>query len=141
MRKLKRERLNNGRGLRYNAALLELLFKPLELNNIYIHFPDPWPKKRQQKHRLLTESFAEKSYQLQRPGSFLEIKTDNQAYLQEAKPLFKKAGYLLRKYTQDLHEGSEKNQEFFQNLSQFELLFVKKHIPIGFLKLEKPESV
>ena len=137
VRRLKREGLNNGRGLRYNAALLDHLFKPLELNNIYIHFPDPWPKKRQRKHRLLTESFAEKTYKLQRPGSFIEIKTDDQAYLLEAKHVFTKVSYTLRKYTQDLHEDFKRDQEFFQNLSQFELLFVKKHIPIGFLKLEK----
>ena len=140
VRRLKREGLNNGRGLRYNAMLLDSLFKPLELNNIYIHFPDPWPKKRQQKHRLLTENFVEKTYKSQRSGSFLEIKTDDQVYLQEAKPFFKKAGYILKEYTKDLHKGLKRDQEFFQKLSQFELLFVKKHIPIGFLKLEKPRQ-
>ncbi|MCY4512348.1 MAG: tRNA (guanine-N7)-methyltransferase [Bdellovibrionales bacterium] len=138
VRRLKKQGLTNGRGLRYNAVLLDHLFKNLELNNIYIHFPDPWPKKRQRKHRLLAESFAGKIYKLQRPGSFLEIKTDDQAYLLEAKHIFKKAGYVLRKYTQDLHQDSKRDSAFFQKLSQFELLFVKKNTPVGFLSLEKP---
>ena len=138
VRRLKRQELNNGRGLRYNAALLDHLFQPLELNHIYIHFPDPWPKKRQSKHRLLTEHFAKKTYKLQRPGSFLEIKTDDQAYLLKAKQIFKEAGYTLRKYSQNLYSSPPQDQEFFQNLSQFELLFVKKNIPVGYLILKKP---
>lgn len=137
VRRLKKKELTNGRGLRYNAVLLDHLFKNLELNNIYIYFPDPWPKKSQKKHRLLTENFAEKTYKLQRSGSFLEIKTDDQNYLLEAKKMFKKTGYVLRKYTRDLHQNSKRDPAFFQKLSQFELLFVKKNTPVGFLSLEK----
>ena len=138
VRRVKKQQLINGRGLRYNATLLDHLFKPLELNNIYIHFPDPWPKKRQQKHRLLTESFARKTYKLQRSGSFLEIKTDDQTYLLKSKHIFTKVGYILRRYISDLHQDSQRDKNLFQDLSQFELLFVKKNIPVGFLLLEKP---
>lgn len=138
IRRLKKQGLTNGRGLRYNATLLDHLFKPLELNNVYIHFPDPWPKKRQQKHRLLTKIFAKKIHALQRSGSFLEIKTDDQSYLLEAKHIFSKTGYTLKKYTSDLHQDSQMNKNLFQDLSQFELLFVKKNIPVGFLLLKKP---
>ena len=138
VRRLKKQRLTNGRGLRYNASLLDHLFNPLELNNVYIHFPDPWPKKKQRKHRLLTDSFARKIYELQRSGSFLEIKTDDQTYLLEAKHIFTKGDYVLKKHTTDLHKNSQMNQELFQNLSQFELIFMKKNIPVGYLRLEKP---
>ena len=138
VRRLRRERLNNGRGIRYNGALLDHLFEPLELNNVYIHFPDPWPKRKQGKHRLIQEDFGKKLYPLQRLGSVLEIKTDSMEYLKQIKKIFQSAGYTLREQTEDLHCRSvPRCKGFFQELSQFEALFVKKNVPVGFLSFEK----
>ena len=105
---------------------------------MYIHFPDPWPKRKQEKHRLIQEDFGKKLYPLQRFGSFLEIKTDSMEYLKQIKKIFQSAGYTLREHTEDLHCRSDRFRKgFFQELSQFESLFVKKNIPVGFLSFEK----
>ena len=133
-RRLKAEGVACGRAVRYNAALLERLFAPLELNRIYIHFPDPWPKRRQSKHRLITENFVKKTFSAQRPGAGLELKTDDQGYLLRAKKLFCQAGYVLREYKEDLWRESAPPAP----LTGFEGIFVRKNIPIGFLELKKP---
>ena len=132
-RRLKAEDTACGRAVRYNAALLDHLFAPLELNRIYIHFPDPWPKRRQSKHRLITEGFVKKTFAAQRSGSALELKTDDQSYLLRAKSLFLKAGYVLQEHRADLWEGSAPPSPI-----GFEGIFVRKNIPVGLLKLEKP---
>ena len=136
VRRLKTAGAVGGRAVRYNAALLERLFAPLELNRIYIHFPDPWPKRRQSKHRLITEDFVKKAFAAQRSGSGLELKTDDQNYLLRAKKLFLRAGYVLQKHRADLWGGLAPPTG--ETLTGFERIFVKKNIPVGFLELKKP---
>ena len=48
-----------------------------ELDGIYLNFSDPWPKARHAKRRLTYRRFLEGYRYISKPGSFLEIKTDN----------------------------------------------------------------
>ena len=135
VKRFRKQGCENARGLRYNGAFLENLFAEEELNNVYIHFPDPWPKSGQKKHRLINETFAKKLYKLQRKNSFLEFKTDWAEYSRLALSAFKKAGYRVKKISENLY--GEVDQPSFEDLTQFELIFVKKQTPINFLLLEK----
>ena len=38
-------------------VILQVLFSDNSLDKIFVNFPDPWPKKRHQKRRVLTEEF------------------------------------------------------------------------------------
>ena len=73
IRRARSQGSTNARMLRYNARLVEDLFAPEELNHVFVHHPDPWPKKSQSKHRLLQLEFLQEVHQLQRPGSFFEF--------------------------------------------------------------------
>ena len=129
IRRVRKNNCSNGKALRFNASLVESLFEREELNNVYIHFPDPWLKKRKtKKHQLIKEEFCKKIYNLQRPNSFLEFKTDSEEYFHQSVDLFKKAGYKMKEYSLDFHKNKEKN--LMNSLSQFELLFFQKKIPI-----------
>ena len=123
----------NGRLIHCDASLIGNLFKDQELNNIYIHFPDPWLKKRRQKkHRLLQENFCQEIYKLQKPGSFLELKTDSEEYLNSSVQWLKKAGYRLSRYSLDLYKGRSDEKSFMEDLSWFELLFFQKKAPVRY---------
>ena len=123
----------NGKVIRYNARLIENLFEKQELNNIYIHFPDPWlKKKKQKKHQLIQEDFCKTIYELQRPGSLLEFKTDSEDYFHPSVQYFKNAGYQLSECHFNLHKTKKIEQGFIDHLSQFELLFVQKGLPIKY---------
>jgi tRNA (guanine-N7-)-methyltransferase len=50
------------------------------LDAVYLLFPDPWPKKRHQKRRLLQRAFLEQLRQRLRFGACLHIATDWQPY-------------------------------------------------------------
>ena len=135
IRRVRKNKSNNGRVIRYNARWLENLFESKELNNIYIHFPDPWLKKRRsKKHQLIQPDFCKKLYQIQKANSFLEIKTDSSDYFEQSVQEFKKAGYKLEKYNTHLYQ---KSMPPANKLSQFELIFVKKNIPINYSLLVK----
>lgn len=46
----------------------------------YVNFPDPWPKERHSKNRLLQEPFFSELSRVSLPGSILTIATDHSGY-------------------------------------------------------------
>jgi tRNA (guanine-N7-)-methyltransferase len=63
----------------YNAdavAVLERCVAPRSLAEARIYFPDPWPKKRQQKRRLVQPGFAALLATRTAPGGVLHLATD-----------------------------------------------------------------
>ncbi len=74
---LEREGLTNLRVLEGNAALLVAdKFAPASLDEVRIWFPDPWPKRRHHKRRLIQPAFAETLAGRLRPGGVLRLATD-----------------------------------------------------------------
>lgn len=59
------------------------------LREIHVYFPDPWPKKRQRKRRLLDAVFVETLAHRLEPGGLLRIATDHPDYAAELEPLVK----------------------------------------------------
>jgi tRNA (guanine-N7-)-methyltransferase len=70
----------------YCADAQEVLiqcFPNRSLYGIQIFFPDPWPKKRHHKRRLITPNFATLLHQKLQPGGYLHLATDWQDYAQQ----------------------------------------------------------
>ncbi|MBA2650697.1 MAG: tRNA (guanosine(46)-N7)-methyltransferase TrmB [Tatlockia sp.] len=65
------------------------VFRQLLANNslagVQIFFPDPWPKKRHHKRRLLQKEFVKLIAQKIRPGGFIHCATDWQEYAEHIK--------------------------------------------------------
>lgn len=59
---------------------LERGFPPASLELMHIFFPDPWPKKRHHKRRLIQPSFVELIARVLKPGSLLRLATDWEPY-------------------------------------------------------------
>ena len=55
---------------------LENLFEPGEVEELWTFFPDPWPKKRHHKRRLVTPEFAALAASRLRPGGTWRLATD-----------------------------------------------------------------
>ena len=134
-RKIKQSACTNAKTIRYNARMLKDIFEPEEFNNIYIHFPDPWPKKRHHKHRLINPNFVKTLYELQRKGSFVEVKTDHKAYAHEIKSIFKDSPYQKIEYYDDLHKQTDLSKDNF--ITNFEKIFIRKNQPICYLRYVK----
>ena len=58
------------------VAVLEHCLAPGSLSEVRIYFPDPWPKKRQQKRRLIQPAFVELLADRTMPGGVLHLATD-----------------------------------------------------------------
>ena len=77
LNKLSAAQLTNARVVRADAAdYLPLLFADGEVAGVHIFFPDPWPKKRHHKRRLLNADFIAALARKISPGGFVHITTD-----------------------------------------------------------------
>ncbi len=125
---------SNCRMARFHANEITTIFENGELDNVFIHFPDPWPKKRHFKNRLIQDKFLEEIYEIQKPGSLLEFKTDSLSYFEWAVERFKNSKYEVLIETNDLHSSSKVDHSF---MTHFEKIFVSKGIPINYILLKR----
>lgn len=54
-----------------------------DISKIYINFPDPWPKDRHAKHRLLQDGFARQMGEIAEDGCEVFITTDDEIYSEQ----------------------------------------------------------
>nr|WP_239579677.1 tRNA (guanosine(46)-N7)-methyltransferase TrmB [Microlunatus panaciterrae] len=81
MAKLAEQQVGNVRIIRANAVEgLERLLQPGQLDELWTFFPDPWPKSRHHKRRLVTTPFADLVASRLRPGGQWRLATDWQDY-------------------------------------------------------------
>lgn len=83
-RKGRRLGLNNLRVLRLEASyVLEWMIPPGSLSAIHVYFPDPWPKRRHWKRRLINHRFTCLAAQALQPGGILFVRTDDMSYFEQ----------------------------------------------------------
>ncbi|HVW69313.1 MAG TPA: tRNA (guanosine(46)-N7)-methyltransferase TrmB [Steroidobacteraceae bacterium] len=81
---LEERRLTQVRVICHDAVeVLEHQLPQQSLDEVYILFPDPWPKKRHHKRRLVQGPFVELVVSRLRIGGVLRLATDWQPYAQE----------------------------------------------------------
>ena len=71
------EKLNNVVFLRLKIENILNFFSENEVDEIWITFPDPFPKLRDAKRRLSAKSFLERYKKISKPGAILHFKTDD----------------------------------------------------------------
>lgn len=76
--------LSNVRLRMDDARPLVEALAPGSLARVFILFPDPWPKKRQQKRRLIQPDFLDSLHRACRPGARVRFATDVTSYADEA---------------------------------------------------------
>ncbi len=79
-----REQVTNVRLIRGEAAyVLEHLIAPGSLSGVRVFFPDPWPKARHHKRRLLQPATVRVISERLRPGGVLHAATDHPGYAEQ----------------------------------------------------------
>ena len=88
-RKGRRAGVTNLRGVRIESAyFLEYLLPPRSVSVLHIYFPDPWPKKKHRKHRLINERFPQLACTALAPGGTVYLRTDDEDYFQQITEVF-----------------------------------------------------
>jgi len=74
-------RLANVRVIQHDAVeVLQAMIPEASLDGVHIYFPDPWPKKRHHKRRLLQPSFTALLASRTKPGAYVHVATDWEDY-------------------------------------------------------------
>ncbi len=81
--------LSNLRLVQHDAVeVLEHMIAPASLAGAHIFFPDPWPKKRHHKRRLIQPAFVALLASRLAPGAYLHAATDWQEYAEQILAVF-----------------------------------------------------
>jgi len=131
--------LSNLRVMQHDAVeIVRDMIPPDTLAGIHIYFPDPWPKARHHKRRLVQSWFVNLLAQRLKPGAYLHCATDVQEYAQQMLEVLK-AEPLLSNTTQDF--AQRRNPFFERPITKFEhrgvrlghgvwdVLFIRKNPP------------
>ncbi|MGH7570309.1 MAG: tRNA (guanosine(46)-N7)-methyltransferase TrmB [Gemmatimonadota bacterium] len=83
--RIRRRDLRNVRIVRADAGRLLADVVPAgSVHRVHLYFPDPWPKKRHHKRRLVTPEFAAAVAEALEPGGEIRFVTDHPEYFEEA---------------------------------------------------------
>ena len=130
--KLEGEELSNLRLIRMDATLIEDVFDK-EINQIYLNFSDPWPKKRNAKRRLTHERFLSRYDSVFKNKKVIHMKTDNTSLFEFSLESLSEYGYKLKNISLDLH-----NSDFEGNvMTEYEKKFSSKGVKINRLEAYK----
>lgn len=97
--------IKNIRFLDMDARKLTEIFAPGEVSVIYINFPDPWPRNREEKRRLTSPEFLAIYKTVLAPSGRIEFKTDQTPLFEYSLEQFTFAGFDVVEVTCDLHAG------------------------------------
>jgi tRNA (guanine-N7-)-methyltransferase len=88
-RKGRRAGLANLRGVRIESSyFLQFLLPPHSAAVLHVYFPDPWPKTKHRRHRLINENFPALARAALAPGGLVYLRTDDADYFQQMTEVF-----------------------------------------------------
>lgn len=132
-------KLDNAKVLFMEAEKLVSCFNEGEIGDVCILFPDPWPKRKQTKHRLLNQDYILKLFKLMSFGSKLIIKTDNNNYFKEIfKNVFElkdETHFKILEFSRDMYVADV--HDYINYKTSFERIFLSQGLAINYIVLEK----
>lgn len=126
--------LTNVAFLRTQILMIENFFEPAEVDEIWLTFPDPRPRKRDIKRRLTSPRFIELYKKLTKPGSYVRLKTDNTSLFQYTlEEMQSRQDIDDFRHTFDVY-NSDLREECFDIKTRYEQEFAAKGETIKYLR-------
>lgn len=124
--KLIAEELPNLQLLHVDGSDLTDYFAENEVDQIYLNFSDPWPKKKHEKRRLTFKTFLAIDEEILKPNGEIHFKTDNQGLFEYSLSSFSKYGMVIEQVWLDLHQSDYQGNI----MTEYEEKFSNKGQPI-----------
>ncbi len=108
--------------------VFEQMIVDSSLDGVHLFFPDPWPKARHFKRRIVNQEFIASVAAKLKPGAFLHIATDWQPYAQ----------WIAEEFTkQRFFTGGEVQRPDWRPLTRFEDQGINKEHPVADFRFVK----
>jgi tRNA (guanine-N7-)-methyltransferase len=78
---IRNRRLDNIRIFADDARLLLMALPPKSIGRVFILFPDPWPKRRHHKRRIVSRGILDSLAEIMSDGAELRLATDDSSYV------------------------------------------------------------
>ncbi len=101
-----RTNLSNVAFIRSRIELLPEIFEHNEVNEIWLTFPDPRPKDRDEKHRLTNISYLNLYREILHPDGWFRFKTDNTTIFDYTLNILTELKIQKLEYTHDLYQST-----------------------------------
>ena len=113
--------------------LLEAL-RPGCVKTFHLYFPDPWPKRRHHKRRLVTSVFLTALFERLQPGGRIEIATDDRDYFQSIQKEIQK----MDSVWEFVRESANERISFAGLSTHYESKYRAAGKDLFYLELKKP---
>lgn len=122
--------------MRASIHLIEEFFDTNEVSEIWITFPDPFPKDKHDKHRLTHPRFLERYKKIIKPETIINFKTDDDGLFQFTLETLEQQKIQPLQVIWDVHQNDDAD-DYLKNIkTYYEKLFSSRGRTIKFLKFK-----
>lgn len=125
--------MKNAAFLRTRIEFIESFFAPGEVDEIWITFPDPQPKKQRVKKRLTSPDFLASYSKFLKPGGKIHLKTDSQLMHIYTKEVAAVNGLPVEAACSDIY-GTGTADDILSVKTAYETRFLSEGFPITYLR-------
>jgi tRNA (guanine-N7-)-methyltransferase len=125
--------LSNTAFLRIHMQEIEAHFAENEVDEIWITFPDPRLRDRDEKRRLTFHTFLNRYKKILKPGGTLHLKTDSLPFFEFSEESLANNAWEINVKTNDLY-SSEWNEDHYGIKTRFEQMFHEQGFNINYLR-------
>jgi tRNA (guanine-N7-)-methyltransferase len=129
----KEKKLNNVAFIRTRIDQIGLYFDKEEIDEIWITFPDPQPRKRDEKRRLTSPQFIERYKPLLKDNNIVHLKTDNIILYDYTLDVIKEGSHKLIYANEDIY-NSKLNNEVTDIQTFYEKIWLRNGVKIKYLQ-------
>ena len=134
-------KMNNVAFVRNRIDFIESYFGPDEVSEIWIPFPDPYPREGKTEKRLMSFSFVTRYRNLTKPGAVIHLKTDNEGLYEFAMEQVSLNKYKLLANSDNVYADADKlGEERYGLLTQiqtyYETQFLKQGKKIHYVEFQ-----
>lgn len=129
------ENMKNAAFLRTDILFIESFFEVGEVDEVWLTFPDPRPRKRDSKRRLSSTRYLDMYKKLLKPEGYFRFKTDNtELFNFTLEELAYRNDLVEYTYTHDLYQ-SDLRAECYDIKTKYEEMFAAQGEKIKYLRL------
>jgi tRNA (guanine-N7-)-methyltransferase len=119
---------------------IEEVFAENEVDEIWITFPDPFPKDRHEKYRLTGKQFLKRYHHILKPGGVVHFKTDDDKLFDYTVEVLAQQKIQLSSIERNVYESNSVDEYVKDIRTHYEKLFAAQGRTIKFLSFQFPEN-